>query len=113
MKTILRRSMTAAALVAAMALTASCSWFSNFNADNTLDWSADKLYTEARSALDDSNWSLAKEYYTKLESRYPFGRHAQQAQLPCPMSLPSHHRSLTSSVLTFLSTPSVPLPPSA
>ena len=81
MKTILRRSMTAAALVAAMALTASCSWFSNFNADNTLDWSADKLYTEARSALDDSNWSLAKEYYTKLESRYPFGRHAQQAQI--------------------------------
>lgn len=49
--------------------------------DPTAEWTADKLYTEARVALDESNWTQAKDYYTKLEARYPFGRYAQQAQI--------------------------------
>lgn len=69
-------------LVAAVTLaTASCSWLESLDKDPTAEWPADKLYTEARSALDESNWSQAKDYYTKLEARYPFGRYAQQAQI--------------------------------
>ncbi|MDO5532011.1 outer membrane protein assembly factor BamD [Sutterella sp.] len=69
------------ALVAVTLATASCSWLQSLEKDPTLDWSADQLYTEARSALDDSNWTQAKDYYQKLEARYPFGQYAQQAQI--------------------------------
>lgn len=71
----------AAAVTVAALSTASCSWLQSLETDPTLDWSADKLYTEARAALDDSNWTQAKEYYQKLEARYPFGQYAQQAQI--------------------------------
>ena len=73
--------MRGAALVAVTFATASCSWLQSLDKDQTLDWSADKLYSEARLALDDSNWTQAKDYYQKLEARYPFGQYAQQAQI--------------------------------
>jgi len=50
-----------------------------FEKDNTARWDADKLYAEARAELGSGNWVRAREYYQKLESRFPFGRHAQQA----------------------------------
>ncbi len=82
MKKSVQRLITRTLLVTALTLaTASCSWISNLDKDKTTDWSAQKLYTEARAALDDSNWSEAKDYYTKLEARYPFGTYAQQAQI--------------------------------
>jgi outer membrane protein assembly factor BamD len=49
--------------------------------DQTADWSATRLYMEAKSAFDDKNWEEALKYYQKLESRYPYGRYAQQAQM--------------------------------
>ena len=49
--------------------------------DPTEGWSAAKLYAEAASELDSSNYTRAVELYEKLESRYPFGRYAMQAQL--------------------------------
>jgi len=49
--------------------------------DETRGWSAQKLYTEAKSELDSGNYDTAIKYYQKLESRYPYGRYAQQAQL--------------------------------
>jgi len=76
-----RLLMRGAALVAVTFATASCSWLQSLDKDQTLDWSADKLYSEARLALDDSNWTQAKDYYQKLEARYPFGQYAQQAQI--------------------------------
>ena len=82
MKKSVQRLITRTLLVTALTLaTASCSWISNLDKDKTTDWSAQKLYTEARAALDDSSWSEAKDYYTKLEARYPFGTYAQQAQI--------------------------------
>jgi outer membrane protein assembly factor BamD len=51
------------------------------NADESADWSASKLYTEARSAMSDGAYDKAIKYFEKLESRYPYGRFAQQAQL--------------------------------
>ena len=49
--------------------------------DPTADWSVEKLYLEARSELDDGNYLTAIEYYETLESRFPFGKHAMQAQI--------------------------------
>ena len=49
--------------------------------DPTEGWSAAKLYAEAAAELDSSNYAKAIELYEKLESRYPFGRYAMQAQL--------------------------------
>lgn len=69
------------AVITVTLATASCSWLSSLDKDPTIDWSADKLYSEARSALDNSNWATAKDYYQKLEARYPFGQYAQQAQI--------------------------------
>ena len=50
-------------------------------ADETKGWSAQKLYAEAKDQLDNRNYEQAIKYYEKLESRYPYGRFAQQAQL--------------------------------
>ncbi len=49
--------------------------------DETKGWSASKLYSEAKSDLSDGNYEKAIKLYEKLESRYPYGRYAQQAQL--------------------------------
>ena len=50
-------------------------------ADETLGWSASKLYTEASEAMAEGGYERAIKYYEKLEARYPYGRYAQQAQL--------------------------------
>ena len=49
--------------------------------DPTADWSAEKFYLEARAELDDGNYLTAIEFYETLESRYPFGKYATQAQI--------------------------------
>ncbi len=49
--------------------------------DETLGWSADRLYAEAKDEMSSGNWSAAVKLLEKLESRYPFGRYAQQAQI--------------------------------
>ena len=50
-------------------------------ADETASWTAEKLYAEAKDELNRGNWPAAIKQLEKLESRYPFGRFAQQAQL--------------------------------
>jgi outer membrane protein assembly factor BamD len=69
------------ALLAAATLLAGCSWFNvDFGSrDQTANWDADKLYSEARLELASGSWVKARELFQKLESRFPFGRHAQQA----------------------------------
>ena len=49
--------------------------------DETKGWSAQKLYNTAKDHLNDRQYESAIKYYEKLESRYPYGRFAQQAQL--------------------------------
>lgn len=49
--------------------------------DVTKDWTAQKLYSEAKSELDSGNFKRAISYYEKLETRYPYGVFAQQSQL--------------------------------
>lgn len=54
--------------------------------DETLGWSADRLYAEAKEEMAAGNWALAVKLLEKLESRYPFGRYAQQAQIDTAFS---------------------------
>lgn len=49
--------------------------------DPTVNWSADRLYAEAKDEMASGNWATAIGHLQKLESRYPFGRFAQQAQI--------------------------------
>ena len=49
--------------------------------DPTADWSVEQLYNEARSELAKENYLTAIEYYETLESRFPFGNYATQAQI--------------------------------
>ncbi|RTL43610.1 MAG: outer membrane protein assembly factor BamD [Rhodocyclaceae bacterium] len=49
--------------------------------DETVGWNAQKLYSEAKESMSDGAWDRAIKMFEKLESRYPYGRYAQQAQL--------------------------------
>lgn len=66
-----------AALAGVLVLTACGS----IEKDPTSKWDAERLYKEGHSELLSGNWNHAKELFEKLESRYPFGRYAQQAQI--------------------------------
>lgn len=68
-------------LVLAAGLLAGCGAFSGKENDETRGWSAQKLYAEARQELSDRNWENAIKHYERIESRYPFGRFAQQAMI--------------------------------
>src|SRR5262252_3916564 len=70
-------------LVLAFALAAQLSGCGGLNSsdDETLGWSAQKLYGEAKDAMAGKDWPKAIKYLEKLEARYPYGRYAQQAQL--------------------------------
>lgn len=49
--------------------------------DETAGWSANKIYSEAKIAMNDGAYDKAVKFFEKLEARYPYGRYAQQAQL--------------------------------
>ena len=49
--------------------------------DETANWSAQELFSEAREAMKSKDYGKAIGYFEKLEARYPYGRFAQQAQL--------------------------------
>jgi len=74
-----KKSLKFAAAVLALLLSG-CSLLPE-KVDETKDWSASKLYSEARDELSSGNYEKAVQYFEKLESRYPFGTYAQQAQM--------------------------------
>lgn len=49
--------------------------------DITASWSVERFYLEAHDELNRKNYLTAIEYYETLESRYPFGKYATQAQI--------------------------------
>ena len=49
--------------------------------DETAGWSAEKLYSNAHDAMLEGNYTRATKLFETLESRYPYGRYAQQAIL--------------------------------
>src|SRR6267142_1724697 len=60
-------------------LLAACSFIDKH--DPTSGYSAEKLYREAKEALDGGQYDLAIKRYETLESRFPYGRYSQQGQL--------------------------------
>ncbi len=49
--------------------------------DETADWNAQRLYSEAKTAMEEGSYDQAIKFFEKLEARYPYGRFAQQAQI--------------------------------
>ena len=66
-----------AALAAALTL-AGCS---STPEDETAGWEAQKIYSEAKSLMNEGGYDQAIKLFEKLEARFPYGRYAQQAQL--------------------------------
>ena len=58
-----------------------CAFFNKDEGNITNDWTLERLYSEAKSAMQRSNYSRAIELYEFLETRYPFGVYGQQALL--------------------------------
>ncbi len=56
-----------------------CGLFSGLTSDKTATWSAQRLYAEAEDELSAGGYTAAIKLFETLQSRYPFGRYAQQA----------------------------------
>jgi outer membrane protein assembly factor BamD len=56
----------------------------NEKVDETKTWTAAKLYSEARDEMSSGNFERAVPLFERLESRYPFGNYALQAQMEIP-----------------------------
>jgi outer membrane protein assembly factor BamD len=70
-----------AAIVAAAVLSlslAGCGWLPEVQ-DETASYSAERIYGLAHSAMAEGNYTRAVKLFETLESRYPYGRYAQQA----------------------------------
>lgn len=74
-----KRSLKFAALALALSLSG-CGALPE-QIDETKNWPASKLYSEARDELASGNFEKAIQHFERLESRYPFGTYAQQAQM--------------------------------
>ena len=74
------RSLAVIAALFLAILVSGCGLFPEVK-DETLGWSANKLYSEAKQAMNDNAYDKAITYFEQLESRYPYGRFAQQAQI--------------------------------
>ena len=75
----MNRSVTA--LLAALAIALSgCAWFGGKTEDRKT-WGAADWYKAAKTEFDSGNWDAAVKLYEQLESKFPYGKFAQQAQL--------------------------------
>jgi outer membrane protein assembly factor BamD len=66
-------------MLLALAL-AGCGLFGD-KGDPKKEWTAEQYYQAAKEELDNHNWEPAAKLYEQLESKFPYGRFAQQAQL--------------------------------
>lgn len=72
------------ALVFSVAATVSGCGIFDANApepDNTVGWSAEQLYRDAKDEMNSGNWEQARTQLERIQARYPFGVHAQQAMI--------------------------------
>ena len=49
--------------------------------DETKGWQADRIYQAGEEKMQDKDYDKAIDYFQKLESRFPHGKYATQAQL--------------------------------
>ena len=77
---IFKKSLSTLLLLCSFFLLFGCS-SSNEKDDETANYSAAELYQEAKENLNDKNYETAIQLYEKLESRFPYGQYAEQAQI--------------------------------
>jgi outer membrane protein assembly factor BamD len=70
----------ALAALAVAALIAGCGYFGD-KKDARKDWGPAEFYSAAKEELGNGNWDQAIKLYEQLESKFPFGKFAQQAQI--------------------------------
>lgn len=69
-------------LIIALVSTSGCSYFSKEDAVIAQEsWTVERVYSEAKAALTIDDYITALQYYSQLESRFPFGEYAQQSLL--------------------------------
>jgi outer membrane protein assembly factor BamD len=49
--------------------------------DPTRDWTAEQFYQDGKEKMESGSWAEAIKTFEQLESRYPYGRYTEQAQL--------------------------------
>jgi len=76
----MKRSVTALAALALAVSLGGCSLWSKVK-DPKKDWQAPEYYKAAHDEFEAGNWDAAIKIYEQLESKFPFGRFADQAQL--------------------------------
>lgn len=72
------RTLASFAAVILLVLASGCA---SLDDDPTKGWSAQRLYTEGKTALANREYTSAIQYFEKLEARYPYGPYAEQAML--------------------------------
>lgn len=68
-------------LIVLVLSTSGCAFFSRDDVDPAMGWTVERLYSEAKRARENSNYTRAVELYEFLETRFPFGVYGQQALL--------------------------------
>ncbi len=68
-------------MLAVALLLGGCGIFSGDSSDKTINWSAQRLYSEAEDEMSAGGYTQAIKYFEQLQTRFPFGRYAQQAQM--------------------------------
>lgn len=74
------RSVTALAALLLSVTLAGCGLFGE-KADPKKDWTAAQFYEAAKEEFENRNWEAAIKLYEQLESKFPYGRFAQQSQM--------------------------------
>jgi len=76
----MNRSVAALLALSLALLVAGCGTWGSAK-DDKKTWTAEQWYRAAKDELDAGNWGSAVKLYEQLESRFPYGKFAQQAQL--------------------------------
>ena len=78
---VFSRCASQALLLSLLLFISGCSWFGGDDEELIADSGEQQMYREAQRHLKNENFSLAVRSLQGLESRYPFGQYAEQAQL--------------------------------
>jgi len=68
-------------LIIALFSLSGCSYFSADPVVAKDSWTVERVYSEAKAALNAEDYITALQYYSQLEARFPFGEYAQQSLL--------------------------------
>lgn len=68
-------------LIMALSFISGCSMFAKDEVTAEENWTVERIYSEAKAALNAEDYHTALRFYSQLESRFPFGDYAQQSLL--------------------------------